>query len=197
MSHNYFSAVVPINSTAAQIKKAVVESCYGWNGEAERSMASIAAGMDVNITKGCYTEKEAKDIFESNDDFYWGGYIKAIPFCRTKTSKKMDDLERRMHETRVKHNAYFAAHRVADQKAAYIGCPDCGSKINKDYFVRNKSRGVDACPVCNANLASETTKKTLAGYLQKIKELETQLEAEKKKSADKPTHYLCVCGIHD
>ena len=197
MSHNYFTAVVPAKATASQMKDAVVSNCDGWNKERHCSMEEIAKGMGVNVLKGCYTEKEAYDLFHSNDDFYWGGYIKAIPFCRTATTKKMQDLERRIEETRQKHTNYLAAHRVADQKAAFIGCPDCGSKINRNYFVERRTLGADWCPVCNANLASETTKNTLKGYMQKIKELETQLEAEKKKNSGSVTHYLCVCGIHD
>ena len=199
MSHNYFSAIVPYNSSETQIKKAVVANCYGWNGERECMMSEIASDMGVKVLRGCYTEQEAKDLLDDDDDFYWGGYIKAVPFCRV-DNKKTKDLERRIVETRKKSQEYIANHRVADQKAAFIGCPDCKSKIAKMYFEGLKKQSVymiDRCPVCHTSMLSETAKKTLKGYDDKIKTLEKELEVEKKRLSNKPTHYLAMCGIHD
>lgn len=200
MSHNYFSAVVPITATESQIKRAVVNNCYGYNGEAECMMSDIAARMGVRIIGGCRTEKEAEELLDSNDDFYWGGYIKAVPFCKASDNKKTLDLYRRIGETEQKEKDYLASHRVADQKAAFIGCPECKSKIAKVYFENQKQSylyKVDRCPVCNASMASETVKKTLQGYRDKIEALNKELEAERKRISEKPTHYLAMCGIHD
>ena len=199
MSHNYFSATVPFNSTEAQIKKAVVSSCYGYNGERERMMSDIASDMSVKIIKGCYTEQEARDLLDSNDDFFWSGFIKAVPFCYSE-NKKTKDFERRIYEAKKKKSEYIANHRVADQKAAFIGCPECKSKINRSFYEEAKRRNaymIDYCPVCRADMLSETAKKTLKGYNDKIIALSKDLEAEKKRLAQKPTHYLAMCGIHD
>lgn len=198
MSREYFSAVVPINSTPAQIKAEVVSNCYGYSGECEETFQEKASRMKVVIEKGCYTEKEAEEIFEKNDDFYWSGFIKAVPFCYSE-NKKTKDFERRIAETRKKKSEYIASHRVADQKAAFIGCPECKSKINRSYFEEAKRRSVymvDTCPVCRASMLSETAKKTLKGYDDKVKALEKDLEAERKRLAQKPTHYLAMCGMH-
>lgn len=198
MSHNYFSAVVPINSTPAQIKAEVVANCYGYNGESECTFEEEALGMGVKIVKGCYTKQEAYDLLHDNDDFYWGGFIKAVPFCYSE-NKKTKDFERRIAETRKKKSEYIASHRVADQKAAFIGCPECKSKINRSFYEEAKKRSlymIDYCPVCRASMLSETAKKTLKGYDDKVKALEKDLEAERKRLAQKPTHYLAMCGMH-
>ena len=199
MSHVYFSAIVPIKSTENQIRVAVINNTDGYNGEREETNADTVAGMGVRILRGCYTYEEAKELLNSNDDFYWGYYIKAIPFCNP-CNKKTEDLTRRISETEKKTQAYIAAHRVANQKAAFIGCPECKSKIARFYFEDAKKSNLyrtDYCPVCRASMLSDTSKKTLKSYEDKIKSLNKELQTEKKRLCEKPTHYLAMAGVHN
>jgi len=198
MAHNYFYATVPIKASDTAIINAVAEDAGGeWNGESECTFSSQILGMHVVRKKGCYTEKEAHDIIRSNDDFYWGGYITAVPFCKVTTNKKISDLERRIEETRQKSVKYFSEHRVGDFKSAFIGCPDCKSKINRTYFEKLKNNtSRDLCPVCRTDLASDTTKETLKKYSEKINTLLDEIEAEKKRLTKSPTHYLACAGLH-
>lgn len=197
MSHNYFYATMPINAKDGDIRAAVMDSCgYEWNGESERYMYEVVAAMNVRRMSGCYTRKEAERIIKDNDDFYWGGYIKAVPFYEG-SNKKIVDLERRIKETQEKYDKYLAAHRVGDYKALFVGCPECQSKIARFYFENNKTKAEkDRCPVCHADMASDTTKKTLQRYRGKVNELKKEKEAELKKLAKKPTHFLAVAGVH-
>ena len=202
MSHNYFRAVVPIKTKDGAIIKAVADDAGNeWNGESECYMRDKVLAMHIRFAKGNFTEKEAEDyinnIMSTTDEFYWGGYVLAVPFCKTKPSKKIEDYDRRISETREKMAKYIAEHRVGDYKAAFVACPECQSKINKTYFEKNKTRSrQDLCPVCNANMASETTKNTIQGYKDKIAKLEKEKEDEIKKQSKEPTHYLAYAGVH-
>lgn len=113
-------------------------------------------------------------------------YHLVVPFKDTseaKETKKIQDLQRRIKETEEKKAAYYEAHKVSNLKAAYIGCQKCGSKINKEYM-KNYNR----CPVCGQDLRSETTKKTLASYDEKLKTLRRQ-ELEERGKQKVPVHY--------
>lgn len=195
--HNYYTTVVSINATDKEIVKELASTCEGeYNHEAEEFMSNIIKNMDVVKVKGTHTRKEAEELLNKNDDFYWGHYVKAVPFA-TGMNSKIKTLKRRIEETVEKKTKYISEHRVGDFKSAFIGCPSCQSKINKDYFVKTKnSKRLDSCPVCGELIMSETMKKTLKGYDDKIAMLDKELESEIKKSISKPTNYLVIAGIH-
>lgn len=195
--HNYYESIVSIKATDKQIINELASQCdHEYNYEAEEMMSDIIRGMNVVRKKGNYTEEEAKEILTKDDDFYWGQYIKAVPFSRCNNAK-VKALQKRIDETRSKYDKYINEHRVGDFKSAFIGCPECLSKINKKYFIKLKeTTQLDKCPVCHASMMSETMKKTLDGYKEKIKALEKEQEAEKKKNLKSPTHYMIIAGIH-
>lgn len=104
-----------------------------------------------------------------------------------KKTKKMQDLERRISETEGKMAKYIAEHSVSTFKAEFIGCPECKSKIAKRFIP-----STNKCPLCGADLRSETTIKILNGYKQKIKELNKLLETEIKKNQKKGEVYWLI-----
>lgn len=198
MGHLTFSEVVPIKTAASKIVSTLASrGSNEWQGERRCTMDEIIGAMNVVFDKHvCSSYEEAREWADKDDKHYWGEYIKAVPFCDVK-SKKLDDLDRRIRETAEKKKSYITTHRVGDFKAEFIGCPSCKSKIARYYFEKKKlCSAQDLCPVCHADMASETTKKTLKGYDEKIKSLQKEKEALQKKLADKPTHYYCMCEVH-
>lgn len=125
--------------------------------------------------------EEAKAFIEQQYDYHRHCTgVRYLDYPETKSSKKMEDLKRRIAETQQKYTDYTNSHMVYDQKAAYIGCDKCGSKINREYL-----KGNNYCPVCHADMRSATVLNTLNGYLKKVKELSAQLKEETKKQAEK------------
>lgn len=105
----------------------------------------------------------------------------AVRFCsyyKAKQTKKIEEYQSKIKETREKADKYVVEHSVRKQKAAYIGCGKCGSKIAKEYLRS------EYCPVCRNDLRSKTTIDTLNGYEEKIKGLYAKIEEEKKKQKD-------------
>lgn len=66
-----------------------------------------------------------------------------------------------------------------NQKAAYIGCRSCGSKLNKD-----KLRG-ESCPLCYSDLRSATVLNRIDGFDKKKDELLSKIEIEQVKQKKK------------
>lgn len=101
--------------------------------------------------------------------------VRYIDHSEAKETKRMTEIRARIQETRDKMTVYRREHSVTNFKAEFIGCPNCGSKISRKYL------RADNCPVCRADMRSETTKKTLAGYEAKIRDLNAQIEQERRK----------------
>lgn len=107
------------------------------------------------------------------DGYNWRrNYNIAIPFVGE--SKKMKDIRERIEEEQRKYEEYGKKHSVLTFKAAYVSCPKCMSKLNKEYLKTDK------CPVCRSDMRSDTTKATLERYQKKIASLKKEYEEQKK-----------------
>lgn len=94
-------------------------------------------------------------------------------------SKKMISLKERFDAELDKQEEYAKKHSVKTFKASYVGCPKCGSKLNKDLLKSEK------CPLCNTDLRSKTTLETLAKYTANANYLQKQYKEEEKKNQEK------------
>lgn len=111
--------------------------------------------------------------------FYDGLAVKYYDFSKVKGTKKVDDLEKKIAETREKKSAFADAHSVKSQKAAFIGCPKCGSKLS-----RERLRG-NSCPLCGMDLRAPSTLERLKSYDTRISEYEKQIAEERQKNKKK------------
>ena len=133
------------------------------------------------IVKGTETFEsfeDAEEYAESISDKWRRKYNICLPFKDTTESKetqKIAELKERIRQTYEKRDSYIETHHVKSFKAAFIGCQRCGSKINREYL-RN-----DHCPICHAELRSETVIKTIKSYDRKILNMEKKLREEKSK----------------
>lgn len=164
-----------------------------------RAKADLCMSMYEN--RGCYEprqqpfvlfkDKQPFDNMDAAEDFlrhsdeasrYYrekNTGVRYYDYENIKPSKKILDLKRRIEETKQKMQQYEAAHSVQSFKAQFVGCPNCGSKIAKDHISYNR------CPLCHTELRSKTTMETLAGYREKIKDLEKKVKEEEKKAKSK------------
>ena len=80
-----------------------------------------------------YADKQ--EAYEAIDRFDNGWYSDhAVLFHDTeavKPTKTIENLEKRLKETHEARSAYITANMVTTRKSAYIGCPKCGSKLNR------------------------------------------------------------------
>lgn len=141
--------------------------------------------------------KSYEDAKELADSLNWKReYNLLIPFKdldSIKETKKMQNLHERIKKEETKLNEYVKKTDCKNYKSKYIGCPQCGSKINKEYIYNCR------CPVCREDLRSETTKNTINRYKDNIKKITKELRIEKEKCSNKAkTKYLLLfeeyCG---
>ena len=128
----------------------------------------------------CENYDAAREYISGIDKDFYGGYaVKYYDFSGVKDSKKVDELKAKLDELHKKREEYINSHRVQNQKAAYIGCPDCGSKLNRE---RLRSQH---CPLCGRDLRAISTLERIVSFDKRIKEAKEKIEAERTKQKSK------------
>lgn len=132
-------------------------------------------------TDTVFNNREAAEEYISSIDKGWyGGFaVKFYDYSKVADSKKVTDLCKKIEETATKRSEYAKAHSVKSFKAAFVGCPECASKLN-----REKLKG-EKCPLCYADLRSATTLERLASFDARIKEYHKKIDEEKFKEKKK------------
>ena len=167
---------------------------------AVRSNANLAEfpnmGCRINPFMHIFTQKvfngyeEAEAALEGRRSEWsrnYTGYVAFRDLESINETKRIIELKEKIKSESKKKIRYSLDNNVKDQKADFIGCHKCGSKINKTYIQANR------CPVCNNDLRSDTFKKRMANYQEKIDKLTKELNEEKKKNAAKaPIKYLVM-----
>lgn len=67
-------------------------------------------------------------------------------------------------EWEKKRDNFIETHSIHQRSSAYIGCPECGSKLYLAYIKGEK------CPLCNTDLRPQSTIEKIKWYDKKIKE---------------------------
>lgn len=128
----------------------------------------------------CDNESAAHEYINGFDRAFYGGYaVRYYDFSKVKDPKKVAELEDKILKTMANKRVFAEAHSVKNQKAAFIGCPKCGSKLS-----RERLRGND-CPLCCTDLRSESTLNRLASYDKRIDEYNRQIAQERLKEKKK------------
>lgn len=127
------------------------------------------------------TEEKAVDFIDDycGDKFYAGCAVKFYDYTNVKPTAKIIELRNKISENNKKKIEYIKENSVKNQKAAYIGCRSCGSKLNKD-----KLRG-ESCPLCYSDLRSATVLNRINGFDKKKDELLSKIETEQIKQKKK------------
>ncbi len=92
----------------------------------------------------------------------------------------VDKLQKRLDAEKKKLEEYTKAHSVVSFKSAFIGCPECGSKLAREYLKRMKT---ERCPLCETDLRGKTTLETISRYKTNINTLTKELSEEQKKAS--------------
>lgn len=107
----------------------------------------------------------------------------AIPFykpVKQLNTNKMADVKDRIHETYIKRDEYIEKTSVYYRTSAFIGCPYCKSKLNREALGKN-----NFCPLCRTDLRAPSIQQRIQNYEDKIEELEKKFHIEKDKASRK------------
>ena len=139
----------------------------------------------------CDTDEEATTYIEQHDNGWYDQL--AVKFRDTssipKNSATKEKLQKQIASYKAKKEEYDKAHSIANQKAAFISCPHCKSKLAKDYLISNSHIRREGCPVCNAiDIRSEYILKQLKAFQDRIDEWQKKLKEEEIRLAKKVAH---------
>lgn len=128
----------------------------------------------------CDSYEDAKKFIDDRDrgdyDDHAVRYYDYSQLPETAKEKKFKD---QIQELRIAKAEWIRSHSVKTQKAQYIGCPTCGSKLNKDRL-----RG-ESCPLCNTDLRSRYILEKIEWYDHKINLCYDAIAEERKKQKKK------------
>ena len=135
---------------------------------------------------------EAQEWLENHEGFYWQGaakfkvYEKSSNNKSERLQKKQEELQKKRVKIKSDLSDYVEKNNVKNRKSAFVGCPVCGSKLNKEYIpIQFYSQN---CPLCHSDLFSETTKNRIKNYRIQLDDLEKQIEqVQKQKEKAKKT----------
>lgn len=128
----------------------------------------------------CKDRDAAEQRIAEHDTGWYGGFaVQYYDFSKVKESAAAAKLRQRVQEQNAKKVAYMQSHSVKLQKADYIGCKGCGSKLR-----REKLRG-ELCPLCGKDLRAPSTLERIKAMEDKQNELERQYIAAKHKDTSK------------
>ena len=126
------------------------------------------------------TKEEAREFIAERDNGWYDDHaVRFLDYSKAKPTAKMAEYEKKVAELIEAERVYRVSHSVHTFKAQYIGCPKCGSKLNKDFF------RCENCPLCRTDLRSNTTLDKLQWYADKIEEYRERIEAEKRKQKNR------------
>lgn len=169
------------------------------------------------------TKEEAEKWLEQLDSYVDRGVI-YYEYPKIEPKSAMKKLKESADKLKALGEKYATDHCVQNQKADFIGCKKCGSKINKkcitqgyDGHIKNNKmaelRGGysgekyyfqsfgQQCPVCKGDLRADYIQAKLDEYAEKIneinkkyKELEKAMNEKNFKKAKKM--WLCKAEVH-
>ena len=130
--------------------------------------------------KPCENQQAAAKVIETLDNGWYSDHaVRFYDYSNATTTAKMKEYTAKVAELEKSKREYREKHSVHELQAKHIGCPKCGSKLNKEYIVGER------CPLCRTDLRSKTTLEKLKWYDEKIADYKNRIEAEKQKQKKK------------
>lgn len=126
-------------------------------------------------TARIFDDYEAAEEYIRTVDNGWYDGIAVKFYSGTKDSAKITEYREKIEDVKLKKEEFVRAHSVKAQKAAYIGCTSCGSKLNKE-----KLKG-ERCPLCGTDLRAPSTIERIDSFDRRLKELNEKIANEQRK----------------
>ena len=130
-------------------------------------------------TKPFESYEKAKAFIDAVDRHWYDDHaVRFMDYSHVK-SAKVDEYEAKIKELTKAYMEYKKEHSVKTFQAEFIGCKKCGSRLSKQHL-RD-----DQCPLCHADLRSQTTLDKIKWYQEKIQDYHNRIETEKQKQKSK------------
>lgn len=100
---------------------------------------------------------------------------------KRKETKEITNLRERIKKTHEALENFQKTHAIKNRKSEFASCPNCKSKINKNY-VSDSNYLWNMCPLCRTDMSSKSTKESLERKRENISKLEKMLEEAIKKN---------------
>lgn len=157
--------------------------------------------MHISQREPFVNYQEAYDYIEkyTQDKFYYDMAVRFYDNESLPSTKKEKQLEEKIQIENQKLKDYIIKNKLTTRKSAFFGCPNCKSKIARQYFENPKfpERIIVDCPVCKTDLRSETVLKRIQNFEEKLIELKKELTFEKCKPKNgAPIKWLVKIEIH-
>lgn len=124
-------------------------------------------------------EKAEEAIKMLDRGWYDDHAVRYYDYSKAEKTAKMAEYEAKVAELVEGLRKYKREHSVHTFQAKHLGCPNCGSRLNKDYFTG------ECCPLCRTDLRGKTTLDKIKWYEAKIADYRARIEAEKMKQKKK------------
>lgn len=124
-------------------------------------------------------EEAQKFINEHDNGNYDDHAVRYYDYRNVPDSAKVKKIQEQIQELRKAKAEWIRSHSVKVQKAQYIGCPKCGSKLSKEHL-----RG-ESCPLCGKDLRSGYILEKIEWYDNKINMCYNAIQEEKAKQKNK------------
>lgn len=157
---------------------------------------------------GWYPDSQLKwhedHVFETREDAerflerYEGEYDDhAVLFRNTdritlKKSAEETKLEERLNRLKAELSAIEGGAAISNRKSAFIGCPSCGSKLERVGLYRKFG---NVCPICSTDLRSKTDRNRVAAKKKGIREIEKRLEQKRYEMKVKASRSAPICWL--
>lgn len=140
---------------------------YGYNDPKRNARDAADRFHIVKTDYICENINEAKRYHTS--DY-------AVKYYDIEETPKTRNIRERLEKEKMKLENYKKTHNARNRKSAFIGCPYCQSKINREYIGDSNK-----CGVCGYDFYSNTDKDKITMYKKTIDYLIKEYESNIKK----------------
>lgn len=146
------------------------------------SLSGDGYGTDhISFTDRIFNDEDAAHEYLNSKagSFYEGYAAMFYDYSHVPSSSKIKELNEKISEFVSRRKVYIEENSVKKQKAAYIGCPKCGSKLKRELIFAN------SCPLCHTELRSKTTLDRISSFDARIAACHQKIKEERKKDQKK------------
>lgn len=173
----------PVGTDMAEMEADINEQLLYERGFMEPVFQGYVWRRDICLNSREEAEKWLAN--SANMSRYWRRSNVGIQYIsrEREMTKKELALAARIEDIQRKREEYVKEHAAANTAHAYIGCPNCGSRLSTKHLRDNR------CPLCRAELRSETILSTIKRYDERLEEACKAYTEEKNrpKRGDKVT----------
>lgn len=165
--------IIRLNYSIKESKEKILKECQE---RASNDGDGLWGNIQWHENKVFDTIEEANDYINKIDQDYLQIAVKynKVP-TEFMASAKLDEFRKKLDETQKEKDAFARASMPRNAKTAYVLCPKCASKLNKN-FVQGRY-----CPLCHTDLMSSKSLEKLNKYQEKIDGLKTKIKDEEKR----------------